>query len=330
LPLPFMIRPEQTTRIVPEVLAVLNYTPDQFGYLNFGMQIIKPLTFYTVAIIDNPLIMAPVQWTEALLTVHDNKGWHYRFKLEPAINRIIVRGGSSMYTLVIEKPGFMPVKFEVPAARLLETTRENPLILRIPTGDIKTLVLQPGPNEAKDAMISNIDPDKNFGGHPYFEATFLSDSILTVMIAKRSLIWFDMSRLPKSATIKRVVLRLSFERPIIWPSPVPMTATPGSEQWFGTVLQQITEEWDKDKVTWNTEPATITSNQVYIGPFWTTSVNFIDVDVTRLIVNNLDVANHGMLFRHYPTEKFPGFRFASGDHPNAILRPKLTIFFTLP
>ena len=331
LPIYFEIRPEQTTRIVPEVLAVEGYSPDQFGYLNFGMQIVKPLTFYAGAIIDYPTLTAEHRWTDAHLTVYDNKGWHYTFPLEPRVNRIIVRGGSDTYTLVVEKPGFMPLKLQVPARRLMETTWQNPLVLKIPYdgSNIRMLVLQPGPAEGKDAMVSNLEPDRNFGGHPWFEATFLSEPILTVMRANRSIIEFDLGMLPKSAIIKRVVLRLSTDKPVPWPVTYDVTGTPGSEGWFGAVLQQVIEEWDEQKVTWNNLPATVTTNQVYIPPV-RTSLNFIELDVTRLFVNEIDVPNHGMLFRQFPDERFPGFRFASSDHPNGLLRPRLTIYFTLP
>ena len=56
---------------------------------------------------------------------------------------------------------------------------------------LKSIVLQPGPEAGKDAMISNLEPDKNFGEHKYFEATFLSEPVLTVMRSNRSLIWFQ-------------------------------------------------------------------------------------------------------------------------------------------
>jgi hypothetical protein len=336
LPILFTVEPGMTARVVPEVLPVMNFTPDQFGYVNFGVQIIKPLTFYTVAILDNPLIMAPtsaapVQWTQAKLTVLDNKGWRYSFRLEAGINKIIVRGGTEMYTLIVEKEGFTTVRLQVPADKLRETSRENPLVLKIPWGqtNMNTLVLQPGPEAGKDAMISNLSPDKNFGSHPYFEATFLSEPILTVMRSNRSLIFFNLGQVPKSAIIKNVSLQLSYEVPLPWPNDSAITAIPGTEKWFGAVLQQIVEPWEEYGVTWENQPRTIDANQVYITPF-IRNANFITVDVTRLFINNIDSPNHGMLFKHYPSEKFPGFRFASSDHKNSVLRPKLIINYTLP
>ena len=63
-------------------------------------------------------------------------------------------------------------------------------------------------------MISNLDGDKNFGDYKYFETTFLSEPILTVMRSNRSLIEFDLDSLPKSAIIRKVILRLTYDLPI--------------------------------------------------------------------------------------------------------------------
>ena len=65
LPFNFNIFPNQVTKIMPEVLAVGDQTPDKFGYANFGVQIIKPLDILDMcALLDNPLIMAPTQFTD--------------------------------------------------------------------------------------------------------------------------------------------------------------------------------------------------------------------------------------------------------------------------
>jgi hypothetical protein len=132
LPLTFSIFPDQVTRIVPEVLAVRDQTPDQFGYANFGIQIIMPLHFWAICILDNPLSMAPTQLTTAKLTVYAENRWHYTFNLEAGTNHLIIRGGSPVYYFLLEKEGYMPQKMEFTARQLMTTTREYPLVLKIP------------------------------------------------------------------------------------------------------------------------------------------------------------------------------------------------------
>jgi hypothetical protein len=336
LPLGFKISANNLTSIKPEVLKVENYTPDQFGYVNFGMQVIMPLHFYAVCILDNPLIMAPTRLTQARLSVFSNNSdWHFTFKLEAKVNHLVIRGGSENYSFILEKEGFLTQKFVFTARELKATSGDNPLVLKIPWGNnyYKKLILQPGPDRGKDAMISNLQPETNFGDHKYFEATFLSEPILTVMRSNRSLIWFNMSQLPDTASIKKVYLRLSFEFPIPWDSTVFITDPALSTNdilWYGAVLQKVIEPWDEKEVTWKKQPESIAENQVYVSPF-VRNVNFIDIDVTRLFVpvdNTSLTPNYGMLFKLYPSEVFPGFRFASSDYEKEIMRPRLTIYYT--
>jgi hypothetical protein len=332
LPLGFRIVADLVTRIVPQVLAVGVQTPDKFGYASFGMHIITPLEFYTVCILDNPLIMAPVQFTTATLTVYAQNGWHYTFKLEPSVNKVVIQGGSEIYTLVVEKEGFPSQKIQVPAKELIACTKENPYVLRIPLSTAtRTIILQPDPEKGKDAMISNLESDKNFGDYKYFEATFLSEPILTVMRSNRSLIAFNLDTIPKSAIIKSVILRLSYDLPIPFDNSYLKDSLPvAGTVWYGGVLQQIIEPWEEGKVTWNTQPKTIETGQVFVPPF-IRNANFIDVDITRLIVPVTASAlpNYGMLFRLWPVDQFPGFRFASSDYAEPKMRPQLIITYTL-
>jgi hypothetical protein len=333
LPFNFSISPNQVTKILPEVLAAGDQTPEKFGYASFGVQIIKPLSFWTGAVIDNPMIMAPFpQFTEATLTVFSNDGWHYTFKLVAGVNNLVIRGGSANYIFILEKTGYLPVKSEYSSGVLLAATKENPLYLKIPWDSqaYKTLTLQPGPDAGKDAMVSNLEPDKNFGDYKYFEATFLSEPVLTVMRSNRSMIWFDLNQLPKSAIIKKVILTLRYDIPIPWDLNVFPTATPGSNLWYGAVLQQVIEPWEEGKVTWNTQPKSTELNQVFLSPF-IKNANAIEIDVTRLYLNPAANAlpNYGMLFRLFPTEKFPGFRFASSDYPDVLMRPRLIVYYTV-
>lgn len=337
LPLEFIIRGGTATVVSPELLAVGSHTPGDFGYVSFGGQIIKPLEFYTVCIIDNPLSMAPMQPpVTADLTVFAGNHWSYRFSLKASVNHLIIRGGYEYYTFLLEKEGYLPQKFVVSARELRATTETSPLLLKIPydSGQWKVLVLQPGPENGKDAMISNLEPGKNFGNHRYFEATFISEPVLTVMRSNESLISFDMNALPKSALIRKVDLNLWYDLPLIWDSIIFYPAGGNNIEWRGGVLQKIIEPWEEDKVTWNEQPKSTEANQVFISPF-ILNTNMITVDVTRIFVQDPatdapSVPGYGMIFRLWPQEWVPGFRFASSDYPEARMRPRLTIYYTLP
>jgi len=337
LPLEFSIRAGTATLVSPELLAVGSHTPGDFGYISFGGQIIKPLDFYTICIIDNPLSMAPFQPpVTAELTVFAGNEWRYRFRLEPSVNHLIIRGGYEYYTFLLEKEGYPPQKFEFTARELRATTETSPLVLKIPYDSNlwKVLVLQPGPVDGKDAMITNLNPRENFGDHKYFEATYISEPVLTVMRSNESLISFDRNTMPNSATIKRVILNLWYDLPLVWDSTIFYPDGGTGREWCGGVLQKIIEPWEEDKVTWNEQPKTTEANQVYISPF-VLNTNMITVDVTRLFVQDpatdaVDIRGYGMFLKLWPREWVPGFRFASSDYPEARMRPKLTVYYTLP
>jgi hypothetical protein len=158
---------------LPEVLVVGDNPPGQFGYASFGVQIIKPLQFWTMCVLDPGPLMPPVVITTAKLTVKAPDGWHYTFKLEAAVNHLVIRGGYEAYTFILEKEGYLSQTLKFSSKELLATTKENPLVLTIPwSSQYRVLVLQPGPEKGKDAMISNLNPEKNFGDYKYFEATF--------------------------------------------------------------------------------------------------------------------------------------------------------------
>jgi hypothetical protein len=279
--------------------------------------------------------MRPTLLTNAKLTVFADNGWRYTFRLEATLNHLIIRGGSDIYYFLLEKEGYMPQRMQFTAKELIETTKENPLVLKIPwdSNQWQTLVLQPGPDVGKDALISNLEADKNFGDHKYFEATFLTEPILAVMRSNRSLIAFNLNTLPKSAIIKKVTLQLFYDLPVPFDSTYLINTDPATGTgtvMYGGVLQQIVEPWEEYKVSWNTQPKTVEANQVFISPF-IRNVNFITVDVTSLFVpfQEIAVPNYGMLFKLWPTERFPGFRFASSDFPDETMRPKLTIYYTI-
>jgi hypothetical protein len=335
LPIKFTITTNNNTNIAVEVLVVGTSTPDQFGYSTFGVQIIKPLDFYAYCFIgpENPLSAAPIVMTEAKVTVSNNNGWSYTFSLSGNVNHLVIRGGSEKYTFTVEKSGYTTQKLVFTSAQLVAATKEHPLAIRIASVSTapQTMSFQPGPDLGKDAMVSNIDADKNFGTYPYFEASYMTaEPNLTVMRSRRSLIWFDLSALPKSAVISKAVLRLCYDTPIPWDSTIFTGSNlTGFIKPYG-VLQQIIEPWEESKVTWNNQPKTTEINQIFIYPFVKNS-NVVELDVTKLIVIPAANAlpNNGMLFKLSANDKFKGFRFVSSDFTDAGMRPKLNITYTI-
>jgi hypothetical protein len=333
LPLYFSIYADKVTKLVPEVLEVNDNPPEAFGYASFGFQVVKPLTVYLMAINDDPRIMAPTRAIEAKVEVYTENGWSYKFALKASVNKVILRGGSRYYTILAYSGEFDPVKMVVPIKELMETTIENPLLIKFSYQNTQKIVLRPGPEAGKDATITDLNPERNFGDDIFFEATFKSEEILTVMRTKNSLVQYNLNDIPKSAKIEKVMLRLYLTEVPKWDSTLYyLDGTRSDFAWFGVVLQQIVEPWEEYKVNWNNQPKTIEANQVYVAPDIWRSSNIVDVDVSSLFVPMQEIAapNFGMMLKQYPSNQFPGLKFASSDFKIPEMRPELTVYYSIP
>ena len=332
LPIDFSIRPDQTSRVIPQVLAVMDNSPADFGYAAFGFEIVRPLVAYVMAVDDNPLYERPSVIIPAKMTLYSPDGRTTEFRLEPRVNRILIKPGSETYHVVVENPNLAPLKIWVDAKTFMETTPENPLIFNLSDQMQNVFEIQPGPEEGKDAMITDLNPSENFGKHPYFEASFITEPILTVMRTKRSLIQFNLNELPKSARIESVQLVLHFEVPI-WDSLYEADLDEYMLWDDRLVFQQIVEPWEEHEVNWNNQPESIEANQVFLPVYDHLSTNMRVYDVTCLFVPCQEIAapNHGIMFRH-PESDNPmpgGLRFASSDYSIESMRPRLIVKYSL-
>ena len=352
LPIQFEIMKNQITAVVPEVLAVLGEPPEEFGYLTFSYSIVVPLDFFIGVSIEYPNTMAPILLTDAKLTVKVDSLWWHTFDLEPIINKITIRDGFRSYLLIIEKEGYNTVKLRLSREELARTSPEEPLLVSLTSDYIHVLVLQPGPEEGKDAMINRNEPDKNFGDHIFFEAINNQPWISTNIdypLMSRSLIQWDLNQLPKSAIIQKAIMTLYY--PDIWVEPVTndsikdiywgwMDSTEIPDRHPYAVLQRIISPWEEYGVTWNTQPETTEEGQVFVPMKYyimeTNCVNCFappvseEIDVTSLLTNASGTAGYGMLFKLVKEEYPQWFRFTSSDFKEPKLWPKLEIYYTLP
>lgn len=333
LPVEFSIRPNEVSHVSPEVLETGNSNPGEFGYASFSFSVVKPIAAFVMVVDDNPLYMRPSITIPAVLSLYAPDGWNYDYKLIAGVNKILVKSGYEYFEFLIENPDYQPLTAKISTIELMKSTEDNPVIFNLYENSYNALVLQPGPDEGKDAMITDLNPGENFGDHPYFEASFLSEPELTVMRTKRSLMEFSLAGLPKSANIRKVELTLSFEN-IIWDSIYMDQINQDDfimEQQL--VLQQIVEAWEEYDVTWNNQPETIEANQVFIPLYDIFSSSSRTYDVTSLFVPFQEIAapNHGMMLRFEDYRDYPGgWQFTSSDYEIPEMRPELTVYYTLP
>lgn len=358
LPLSFGIQLNQTTRVVPEVLAIGNHPPTDFGYAAFILNVVNTIDFYVAVYIDDPNIDALPSYTSAKLTVVIGNEWRHSFLLEPRVNKLRVRDSKLRYEMLVYKEGFAPVTIVTTRERLVQTSPDNPLLIGLPVSGENVLVLQPGPDEGKDAMISRSMPGMNYGKYEYFEATSASMETGDVRHKlTRSLIEFDLNQLPKSATIKRAVLTLYYPYSIyidydglVDPVTGELSDPNNPDPWpsdYLAVIQKVVSPWQEHEVSWENQPKTTTEGQVFIPRIYYIMDAICDcfvppisesIDVTSILMPDAaGMRAHGMLMKLVNEEYPEWLQFASSDfeYPqisNAASQPwpKLEIYYTLP
>ena len=95
------------------------------------------------------------------------------------------------------------------------------------------------------------------------------------------------------------------------------------------VIEKITSDWGEHLVSWNNQPSTTGTNSVILEQSSTYNENYIDINITEMVkdmATNQD-DNFGFMLK-LSTESYSRcLLFASSDHENAELHPKLVIKF---
>lgn len=102
---------------------------------------------------------------------------------------------------------------------------------------------------------------------------------------------------------------------------------------FGTneiLVKRITSSWDEATVTWNTQPASTSTNQVII-PASTSRWNYdaIDLNVTGMVQQMVSSGNYGFILQMQTEQEYRNMNFYSGDATIADKRPKLVVTYKL-
>lgn len=184
-----------------------------------------------------------------------------------------------------------------------------------------SISLQPDGEKGKDALFGKIVPDNNYGSSENIHLYAWTQS--GAVNVNRAAVEFDLSEIPAEATIDSASLSLYFNS----------TSAYGDQHEGETAftIQRITTAWDESSITWRTQPAASSINQVYVDGAISPTQNFAGIDLKQLIGDYiLDAENsHGFLLRFQDESPYKVALLASSDHPLAHLRPKLEIHYTV-
>ena len=185
-----------------------------------------------------------------------------------------------------------------------------------------TLVLQPGPEEGKDAVVHTLYPNTNTGIHKAFRSD--SWTIQGVWLIERSFIEFDLSAIPESATVVEAKLSL-YSHYDAHLNQTHSTLQGTNESW----LRKIITNWDEFEITWNNQPAVTNANQILLPKSNYATEDYLDIDVTDLILDMINDPENsfGLRISLSYEHDYRRLAFASSDHQDPTKRPKLEITF---
>lgn len=181
-------------------------------------------------------------------------------------------------------------------------------------------IVRPGPTDGKDAVLNEKNPNANAGKSREFISYYWSFS--GKFSKGYSLIQFDLPTIPPDKKVLSAELSLYYD-----------PLKPGSAGQDGNnacYLKKVTSSWDEDKVTWNTMPSTSTAGQVLLGKSPKKDADHPNIDITQFVKDwyTNPSKNYGMMLEVINSTNGNSMKFASSDHPDSTLRPKLVIRYS--
>jgi hypothetical protein len=178
----------------------------------------------------------------------------------------------------------------------------------------------------EDATIDNYNPGNNYSNE--MEYASRAWTISGTPVTWRSLFKFNLSCLPSNATIINASLSLYHATINSFGNGQHSSLTSSNE----SVLQRVTTPWSENTVTWNNQPASTATDQVILSQSTSGTQDYLNLDVTGMVQQMIisPSANLGFMLRLTTEVEYAQMFFASGDNPDPLKHPKLTITYSIP
>ncbi len=183
-----------------------------------------------------------------------------------------------------------------------------------------TITLQPSSLEGKDASVWSNGPDNNYENDPSNSAyTWTNNGALGI---KRSFMEFDFSSIPSDVVVTSARLSLYYN------PTAPNEAFGVHNGTNDLFIKRVISSWDESTLTWANQPSTSDANQVTLPPSTSETQDYLDIDVTDLVVDMNNEGNYGFLIRMVDEiNYYKNVLLASSDHLDSSIHPKLEITY---
>ncbi len=187
-----------------------------------------------------------------------------------------------------------------------------------------TLILQPGPNAGKDAIINELSSQRNVNYASNVQLAAHSGTNSGIPFIVRGLFHFDLTAIPQGMQIDSAYLSLYsvdanyglfFHR---------NTGGPNN-----ALVKRVTSPWSEATVTWNNAPLTTSTNQVTLAPSTSQMQDYLNTNVTSVIQDIYSSpTNYGMQILQQIESGFRSLIFFSSDATDSLKRPKLVVHYS--
>ncbi len=190
------------------------------------------------------------------------------------------------------------------------------------------ITLQLDSGTVASAEISSNYPAQNFDGTTYEDFDDAQWTGGGAAFESRGLLEFNLSAIPVGSVIVSASLSL-------YDDTASSQSYPGQPMYGGnnaSYLNRVTSPWNPATVTWNTQPAASTTNQVLLPQSTASIENYLNIDISRFAQAWVDTpgSNYGMVLKLITQNYYNCMLFCSAGYPQAYRRPKLEICYIPP
>ncbi len=189
-----------------------------------------------------------------------------------------------------------------------------------------TLIIHSGNEGEYDATLYDAMPNDNFSTDPNFiaEGWTIGGNPITL----RTIFKFNLPNLPVGSILNSAMLHLMYN--------TTTTHVQGNSYYPGSnyfdlndgTIYRVNQAWDPLTITWNNQPAYSFINAVTV-PSSSSQTQGLDINITNLINDYYNDPNSsGFLFKMNTETPYRCQVYASGNHANPALHPKLVLCYT--